>query len=193
MPAVIHHRQADVPIDELWDYVHDLSNWAKEIPGYVAHTEIDADESIWTVKGDVGALSKQVDFRVRVTERVAPSRVAFSLEGTTENVSGQGAFEARPAGAARPAAPTAPAPPTRTGWFPTRFQQLVRRLFRRTFAGPIAVAPIAAGAAGTEFSFSLELSAGGMMGPVVNALLEPLLLPAAVELADKIAGAVERG
>lgn len=213
MPAVTHSRQASVSIDELWAHVHDLSNWAADIPGYVAHTEIDPDESIWTVKGDLGALSKQVDFRVKVTERVAPSRVTFSLEGTTENVSGQGSFEARPIGApARPLAVAAPPVPVVGGWR-AALQRIVRRLFRRNFVSLQAVPPAGAssssspspsrspspspsapaGGGATEFSFSLELQAGGMMGPVVNALLEPLLLPAAVDLADKIAASVERG
>jgi hypothetical protein len=87
-------------------------------------------------------------------------------------------------------AAVAPAP---AGWWRVRFQQLIRRLFRRTFSPPTPVTNIPVGAAGTEFSFSLELQAGGVMGPVVNALLEPLLLPAAVELADKIAASAERG
>jgi hypothetical protein len=43
----------------------------------------------------------------------------------------------------------------------------------------------------TTFVCALELQAGGVMGPVVNTLIEPLLAPAAAHLAGNIALSVE--
>ncbi len=44
---------------------------------------------------------------------------------------------------------------------------------------------------GTQLTFRLKLTSGGMVGPVVDAMIEPMLLPAAEDLANKIADRVE--
>ena len=45
----------------------------------------------------------------------------------------------------------------------------------------------------TELTFVLEINAGGMIGPVVNVLMKPMLRPVAKEMATKIKDAIESG
>jgi hypothetical protein len=48
----------------------------------------------------------------------------------------------------------------------------------------------AAGGAQTSLTFNLNLAAGGMAGPVVNAMLEPLMVQAADELTERLIDAI---
>jgi len=188
MPVVTHTQRVRAPITVLWAQIQDLSLWAPDIPGYVTHEELSAEESRWTVQGDVGALSRRVEFRVLVTERVEPSRICFSLEGLNESLQGSGSFEAveTPSGRAAPIA--APAPQS---WWRRALHRLVRRRFERTFAAPAAAVGESVDSGVTTFVCTLDLQAGGLMGPVINTLIEPMLAPAAEHLAGNIAVAVE--
>jgi hypothetical protein len=58
--------------------------------------------------------------------------------------------------------------------------------------GPKRLAAPAASEGGTQLTFTLRMEAGGPTGPLVNAMLGPALLPAAEDLANKIAAHLER-
>jgi hypothetical protein len=188
MPVVTHTQRVRAPITVLWAQIQDLSLWAPDIPGYVKHEELSAEESLWTVQGDVGALSRRVEFRVLVTERVEPSRICFSLEGLNESLQGSGSFEAVDTPSGR--APAVPSPRPQS-WWRRALHRVVRRRFERTFAAPVAAVGESADDGVTAFVCTLDLHAGGLMGPVVNTLIEPMLAPAAEHLAGNIARAVE--
>jgi carbon monoxide dehydrogenase subunit G len=96
MPDAKYAVEVRAPIAAVWTAVSDMDRWAPLIPGYVSHDKVRDAESLWTLKGDVGILTKTVTFRVRITEWTEPSNVAFMLEGTDENVVGQGRFVAEP-------------------------------------------------------------------------------------------------
>ena len=49
----------------------------------------------------------------------------------------------------------------------------------------------ASGAALSRMSFQLRIDPGGPMAPMVNAMIKPLMLPAAEQLADKILAHLE--
>jgi hypothetical protein len=59
--------------------------------------------------------------------------------------------------------------------------------------GPAPVRAAARPASGTasQLTFTLRMEAGGPAGPLVNAMLAPALLPAAEDLANKIAAHLE--
>jgi hypothetical protein len=102
-----------------------------------------------------------------------------------EAVEGSGTLVMKPHVGAAPVAP-------KVGWFRALLQRLVRFLMRR---GAAAARPQLRGAtAGSEASlltFTLRMEAGGATGPLVNAMLEPALLPAAEDLANRIAAHLE--
>jgi hypothetical protein len=110
MPSVSHTQQVRAPVTVLWDQIQDLSLWAKDIPGYLSHQELSPDESVWTVQGDVGAMSRRVEFRVLVTERLEPRRISFTLTGLNENLQGSGSFEAHQDEETRPGQAPPPSP-----------------------------------------------------------------------------------
>jgi len=181
------------PLDAVWAFVSDMNNWAPFLTGYQRHQIIDATDSLWTLKGEVGILSRIVELRAHVTEWVEPQKVSFTLTGVNEDVDGGGTLILRRATAA---APKAPAPETpRPGWLRRLLGALARFLFRLTHRDDLApslpAAPSAPGE-GVELEFTLRMDAGGPAGPLVNAMLGPALEPAVEDLAKKIAAHLEK-
>ena len=137
-------RDVGAPIEAVWRFTSDMDSWAPLVTGYVSHERLSERESLWTLKGQLGQLSKAVTFRVRITEWAEPSKVAFTLKGTNDNVVGSGSFSA---------------------------------------------APAEGGA--TRMHVRLELVPGGLQGPMVNALLKPVLPKVCEEFAATLAAAIE--
>jgi hypothetical protein len=142
-------------------------------------------------------LSRTVELEVNITEWAGPDRVRFTLTGLNEAVSGEGQFEIRAiaaaGSAAAAAAPVAAAKPELSWW-----QKLVEK-FARWFLGrqgggqpALPSAPRAAVSAGSELAFTLMMEAGGPTAPLVNAMLEPALIPATEDLAQKIVTHLEK-
>lgn len=214
-----------LPVEEIWAFVRDMDNWARFVTGYQAHEKRSDTESVWTLKGDLGVMSRTLTFEVHITEWNGPSRVRFSLRGLNEPMRGEGAFTIgayAPAPAADPASgPTAPpsGPQARPSGQPSaprdgsaaaagppahdhpRKSLLARWLeaLARWFLGLVGgrarrEAPTAAGAGQelSRMSFELRIDPGGPMAPMVNAMIQPLMLPAAEQLADKILAHLER-
>jgi carbon monoxide dehydrogenase subunit G len=185
MPEVQYTTRMQLPVTDVWEFVKHMNNWAPFLTGYQAHEAIDETDSVWTLKGDVGVLARTVKLRAHVTEWNGPERVAFTLSGMNEAVEGSGTLvmtrdagqriEARPRGLLRRLA---------EGFF---------RLLHRFRHG----APPELGAATTSgeaalLTFTLRMDASGPTGPLVNAMLAPVMLPAAEDLAKKIAAHLEK-
>jgi carbon monoxide dehydrogenase subunit G len=196
MPEVEYTTEMRLPASAVWSFVSDMNNWAPFLTGYQKHEILDATDSIWTLKGEVGILSRMVELRAHVTEWVAPQRVSFSLTGINEAVDGGGTLLIRRVEARARAVPLpAPAP---QGWLRRLLGALARMLFRVVNGGgaarPAALPASAAApdAEGAELVFTLRMDAGGPAGPLVNAMLGPALEPAVEDLARKIAAHLEK-
>lgn len=191
MPEVTYSTVINAPIETIWDFVKDMNNWAPFVTGYQEHEVIDDADSIWTLNGDVGVMTRKAKFRMHVTEWAGPTRVAFTMIGLTEQVQGGGIFLMAPVGA----------PQEVVVLEASGLRRLRNRIFRLIFRlfnpGSSKREALASGAAdrgqssGTQLTFRLKLTSGGMVGPVVDAMIEPMLLPAAEDLANKIADRVE--
>ncbi len=186
MPEVEYVTTMKLAPEKVWDFVKDMNNWAPFLTGYQKH-EIESDtDSIWTLKGDVGVLSRVVKLRAHVTEWNGPSRVVFTLHGLNEVVDGGGTLVIR-----KPSAADAAPQQKKRGFF-GRLVDGLFRFFYRLMNGkqPKRLAPSRAEAE-SELSFMLRMEAGGPSGPLVNAMLAPALLPAAEDLANKLASHLE--
>ena len=191
MPEVAYTTEMRLPLDDVWAFVSDMNNWAPFLTGYQKHEILDATDSLWTLKGEVGILSRIVELRAHVTEWVEPQRVSFTLTGINEAVDGGGTLILRRATASSPKAP-APEPP-RPGWLHRLLGALARFFFRLTHGdAPALPASPSAPGEGVELEFTLFMDAGGPAGPLVNAMLGPALEPAVEDLAKKIAAHLEK-
>jgi hypothetical protein len=190
MPEVEYSTSMALPTAVVWEFVKDMNNWAPMLTGYQKHEILDEKDSVWTLKGDVGILSRVVKLQAHITEWVDRERVAFTLTGLNEKVDGGGVLMMEEVADG----PAAPAPAPKRPWFGRRFLNwFARKMFKRKHGdGPKRLAPPAKGAAAAKLTFTLRMDAGGPTGPLVNAMLGPALLPAAEDLANKIAAHLER-
>ena len=189
MPEVSYQTDMNVPLDQVWDFVKDMNNWAPMLTGYQGHEVSDDRHSVWTLKGDVGILSRTVKLDVNITEWVDAERVCFTLEGLNEAVEGDGTFEMKTQTAIAGAPALVEAPPKK-GLVARMLEWFFRVVFKKKF-GEVTreIGPPKAG--GATLIFRLRMDAGGPTAPLVNAMLEPALLPATEDLGNKIAAHLE--
>ncbi len=189
MPEVAYSTRMHLAPEAIWEFVKDMNNWAPFLTGYQKHEILSETDSIWTLKGDVGVLSRMVQLKAQVTEWNGPARVSFTLTGLNEQVDGGGTLVM---GAVTDDAPAPVA--VKKGLWRRFVDALFRRLFRMMHGGGPARAQLgpAAGRPTSELTFTLRMDAGGPTGPLVNAMLAPALLPAAEDLANKIAAHLEK-
>ena len=139
------------------------------------------------LKGDVGMLTRTVKFDVHIDEWGEPSRVLLHAQGPERADAGRRQVPARALrGRRAPPSPAAPklglfarldalaVPPLRR---PGRARGERGRRARRRHVAP---------------QLPLRITPGGPMGPMVNALMKPLMLPVAEDLADHIMAKLEK-
>ena len=181
MAEVEHVTTTGLPIETIWEFVCDMDNWAAFVTGYQSHAVHGETDSVWTLKGDVGVLTRTLEFRVRVTEWAGPERVRFSLEGLNEAMSGEGSIQIDRAEAGGTA-------PARRGRF-ARFLERIARLFMGWRPPARRETTPATGA--TRLTFALRVDPGGPMAPMIEALMKPALAVAAEDLANRIVAHLE--
>lgn len=92
MPTVNYTTTMAAPRAVVWEFVRDMNNWAPFTRGYQSHEIINERESIWTVKGDLGPISRVTKFHITITEWVEGERVGFTVRGLNEPITGAGAI-----------------------------------------------------------------------------------------------------
>ncbi|MFD1065922.1 SRPBCC family protein [Oceanobacillus locisalsi] len=78
---------------DVWRYLEDWSNWAKQVPGYQTHKNVSALDSIWELHGKAGTITKDLKLYVTITEMTSPSTVQFRFRDSEERCFGSGCFE----------------------------------------------------------------------------------------------------
>jgi carbon monoxide dehydrogenase subunit G len=190
---------ARLPIDAIWEFVREMDHWAPMLVGYQSHRKEGPDDSLWVLKGDLGVMTRRVEFRVHVTEWAGPQRVAFTLSGLNEPLAGSGEFRIESASEPTPAAGArgAPAPAGRraVARLVDAIARWVFRLVRGRAGRPAGEDASATSAAAApplaRLTFRLRLEPGGPMAPMLDAMMRPALLPAAEDLAKRIVAELE--
>jgi carbon monoxide dehydrogenase subunit G len=187
VPTVTYSTTVPIARSRLWDFVRDIDNWAPLMTGYVSHEILDDRRSNWVLRGDMGVLSREVKLGVTITNWQGPDRVDFELQGIDEAVSGGGSFllgsDEEAASAPQEALPV----PEEKSWFQRLLARFFRVVFRRAHGQTAAPQITDSAPASTELTFIWRMEASGPMAPLINAMLEPALAPAAEELAHRIA------
>lgn len=193
MPEVEHVTTARLPIETIWDFVKEMDNWAGFVAGYQSHEKLSPDDSVWVLKGDVGVLARTVKFQVHVEEWAGPHRVTFSLKGVNEPMEGSGTFLLEAYEEAGPAAAGGETAARREGLFSRLFARVARFFYRLVHgrAERGAGADAGPGAGMSRLVFRLRVDPGGPMAPMVSAMMRPMMLPAAEDLANRIMATLE--
>jgi len=196
MPEVQYTTAIDLPREAIWAFVKDMNNWAPLLTGYQSHEIIDEQDSIWTLKGDVGVLARVVRLKAHITEWNGPSKVAFTLSGINEAVEGDGVLEMTEHDASHDDTDVPSESAADRGLLGRLLDRVVGwlfRLFNRDAAAPRRALPAASKSRATSMlTFTLRMGAGGPTAPLVNAMLGPAMKPAAEGLANSIAAQLEQ-
>ncbi len=178
MPETSYSTTTRLSPEELWDFVQDMDNWAPFMVGYQSHEKISDDLSEWTLKGDAGPLARIVTFKVKITEWNGPERVTFELEGMNEDLGGGGSFQISGGDKLEP-------PPPEPG------------ALARIWAAILAAFGVGSSRkgpeGGTRMTFQLRIEPRGPMAPMISAMIQPALLPAAKNLVHKVLDQLEGG
>jgi Polyketide cyclase / dehydrase and lipid transport len=193
MPEIEYSVQIAAPVERVWAYVETIPNWAHLVIGFQKLELVDDRRSIWTLRGNVGILSREVDIQADITRWEPLRRVEFEIAGLSERLSGGGSFTLAPAG--DPA--TAPAPPPRPPWY-RRLRLAVagfvlRRVTSRADRPTAPPEPARSDAGASRLTFHLTITPGGPMAPMLELLMAPMLEPAAQDLGTGIRAALETG
>lgn len=200
MAEVEHTCEIERPVEEVWRFVERIENWAPLVVGFQRLQLVDDRRSIWTLRGDMGVLAREVDVQADITLWDPGRRVEFTVTGLTERVEGGGEFVLDDASGPAPA--PSPTAVRRDGWWRRLRSRLaaalLRRLTRRSAAvpRPAVAAPSSngerpAGEGRSRLTFRLRVSPGGPMAPMVEVLMAPMLAPAAEDLAGGIRNVLE--
>ncbi len=93
-----HSLAIDAGIEEVWDYVRDITRWANLFPGCRDCEVIDEHHSRWVIKVGAGGLVKTVNVLVHIDQWDGPGRVDFSFKLEAEPVIGGGSYTASATG-----------------------------------------------------------------------------------------------
>lgn len=217
-----HTVDIAVPPERLWTYLSNFHNWAEFVVGFQKFVVVDERTSVWTLRGDVGLLAREVELRVTLLDEDPGRRATYSITGITEQIEGTGTFEvaARANAATDPTAPAdqdgsadaaVPERAARAGWWSRLLRRWALAMLRRQHAKdaklrvPSAsaddVAPVPGrvsdarddngDTAGSVLTFTLEVTPGGAMAPVVEMLMRPLLEPSAEDFSTRIRAQLE--
>ena len=183
MAETEYSTTAKLSVETIWEFVKEMDNWASFLTGYQSHEKESDTDSVWILKGDVGVLARTLKLRVHITEWAGPERVRFELHGLNESMEGEGSFVMEPYADAAASVPAQPG--------------LVARFFRWLFqllhgsAKRAGTADAGPGTGMAKLTFRLRIDPGGPMAPMVNAMMKPVMPPAAEDLANKIMAHLE--
>ncbi len=163
-----HTLTTTVSAESVWEFVRDMDHWAPFLLGYQAHAKKSDDESIWTIKADVGAMSRTVDFRVHITEWAEPERIRFTLEGIGEPMQGEGSFKIDVLDPSEAASALLVAGPQAPGFFVRLWATLLRRLLGRGETKGQGTAASRTGPAAVRLTFRLSMTPEGAMAPMLT-------------------------
>jgi len=185
---------AQLPREVIWDFVKDLDSFASFFPGYQEHRRESETESLWVLKGDLGAMTRTLKFRVTITEWNGPERVRFEIQGLNEAMTGEGSFAMQAWEDAGDVAAAAEAgPPAKKSLLARALAAIVRFFFQLVRGKPERAATADAGpsAGTTRIEFRLRVDPGGPMAPMINAMIRPLMPSFAEDFAGKLVGHLE--
>ncbi|MBM3132807.1 MAG: SRPBCC family protein [Chloroflexi bacterium] len=179
MPEVEHVEIVNAPISFVWDFVKDMGNWVQYLKGYQKHEVKNEKDSVWWIKGDVGIMARTVSFAVHIDEWLPEDRATFSMKGISEVMDGGGALIM---------GPNVPGEETAAGKKGGLFKKKKKE---SAAAQPAPQAVAGADPNTTKLTFRLRINAGGLIGPMVNAVLGPVLKPIAEDFSTKLKARIE--
>lgn len=96
MASSVYSVEVQTTEQALWSFLKEKVDWAVLIPGYLHHEFESNEEMIWVFKGDFGIVQKAVKLKLTVNNVEVNQKIAFELEGLSDNINGSGYFIMEP-------------------------------------------------------------------------------------------------
>ena len=96
MASSVYSVEVQTTEQALWSFLKEKGDWAVLIPGYLHHEFESNEEMIWVFKGDFGIVQKAVKLKLTVNNVEVNKKIAFDLEGLSDNINGSGYFVMEP-------------------------------------------------------------------------------------------------
>jgi carbon monoxide dehydrogenase subunit G len=186
-----HTLTSHLSAETIWDFVRDMDRWAPFMLGYQGHEQQNERESRWTLKADLGNMTRTVNFQVKITEWKEPERILFTLEGIREDMRGDGLFQIEKLDGSLVSAPPLEVAPPTPGFLVRFWSAIVRRLLGRNASGQRGRLEQSAKPATVRLTFRMSMTPGGAMAPMLDAMIKPVMVATAEHLAEQIIAHLE--
>jgi carbon monoxide dehydrogenase subunit G len=88
MPVTTTEFSIRLGRDKLWELLNDLKSLGKCIPGCEAVEVLGPDDSKWKMKLNVGIVSRRIEAKAHVAERVKPETLTLNIQSTDGDLTG---------------------------------------------------------------------------------------------------------
>ncbi|MGE7603649.1 CoxG family protein [Peribacillus sp. NPDC097675] len=88
----LHSIVLPLPIEDVWEFVSEIEQWAPLVPGYIKHELLSERTLIWEFKSELGLMKKKIKLAVEIKEWQVPNKITFILRGLNEKFDGTGYF-----------------------------------------------------------------------------------------------------
>ncbi|WP_042356439.1 CoxG family protein [Bacillus rubiinfantis] len=96
MATGTYQIELDLPIEDIWNFVKDMDNWAPLVPNYLTHEKLTERQSTWEFLSEIGLIKKKISLIIDINEWEEPTKIGFTLKGKSEKYHGSGYFQAQP-------------------------------------------------------------------------------------------------
>lgn len=95
MKTKLYTVKLELPLAKVWKIIGAYEILVPLLPGYFGHQIINQNESVWTIKREIGLLKKKFDIMVVVQEWNEPSSIKLDFKDRKERFSGSVFFETK--------------------------------------------------------------------------------------------------
>jgi uncharacterized protein len=88
LPVTTTEFTVELPRAKMWEILNDPSRLGKCVPGCEEVQVLGPEDSRWKVKLNVGIISRRMEARAKVVERVEPSRMVIKIESVEGDITG---------------------------------------------------------------------------------------------------------
>lgn len=88
MKTKLYTVKLELPLAKVWEIIGAYEILVPLLPGYLGHQIINKNESVWTIKREVGLIKKTFKIMVFVQEWNEPSSIKLEFKDSKERFSG---------------------------------------------------------------------------------------------------------
>lgn len=85
----LYTMKLELPLAKVWEIIGAYEMWVPLLPGYLSHEIINENESVWTIKREIGLIKKKFDIGVFIKRWNEPRSINLQFWDGKERFSGE--------------------------------------------------------------------------------------------------------